>query len=284
MTIAEALQGGRETLAAGGIAEPGREAASLLSYATGRDKAFIVAHPEYILLTDEKERFHAAAGRRAAREPFQYITGKQEFYGLDFTVAPDVLIPRPETEILVEAAIEHLKASGRKRFCEIGIGSGCISVSILANVPEATAVAGDISENALKLASLNAETNGVIDRLQLIRSDTFDKLPVEQFDLVASNPPYVPEHDFAGLPVEVRDHEPPTALTDGGDGLSIIRTIITQAPSYLLPAGLLLMEIGWNQSERVAALLDNKVWTSITFLPDLQGIPRILKAIRRVAR
>ena len=215
MNISETLKQAAEILKQNGIVEPRREANSLLAFALGKDKTFLIAHSEYELSENEKAAFSKFLTRRAAHEPLQYIRGQQEFFGLDFVVTPDVLIPRPETELIVEAAIEILKTKANPHFCEIGTGSGCISISILHEVENATATGADISENALKITKLNAEKNEVIGRLKLLKSDVFENVENEKFDLIVSNPPYVPSEDFETLQLEVRDFEPHIALTDG---------------------------------------------------------------------
>lgn len=282
-TVQEQLHRGFEMLSAAGVAGPAREASSLLQFALGRDKTFLVAHPEYELNESEEKLYESVLERRANREPYQYIVGRQEFYGLDFLVTPDVLIPRPETETLVEEAIRLIIENGWTRFCEIGIGSGCIAVSILKNATNVTAVGADISSGALGVARQNADQHKVTDRLDLTLSNIFADIDEEIFDLIVSNPPYVSLTDLSGLQSEVRDHEPHLALTDDGDGLSIVREIVTNAKDRLGSGGVLLMEIGWDQSERVAAMFDLSEWRSVVFLPDLQGISRILKAIRLIS-
>ena len=171
--ISETLKIAAEVLRQNDIAEPRREANSLLAFSLQKDKTFLIAHSEYELSIEEEMHFREFLQRRASREPFQYIAGKQEFYSLDFTVTKDVLIPRPETELIVENAIELLPENGR--FCEIGIGSGCISVSILHELRSAAAIGLDISENALRIAEVNARTHQVSDRLKLNVSDVFSK-------------------------------------------------------------------------------------------------------------
>ncbi len=278
VNIFETLQKAAEILKQNGIAEPRREARSLLELALGKDKTFLIAHPEYELSETEKNEFQIFLTRRASREPLQYIRGFQEFYGLDFVVSPGVLIPRPETELIVETAIEILKTKENPRFCEIGVGSGCISIAILHGIKNSFAVGADVSEKALEVTKINAGKNSVSDRLRLIQSDVFENFENEKFDLVVSNPPYVPTGDFAALQREVRDFEPHTALTDGGDGLSIIEKIVSGSPKFLKPACFLLMEIGFNQSKKAEKMFDRNIWETIEFLPDLQGIPRIVKA------
>ena len=275
MDISEALESAAKTLQTSGVAEAVREAKSLLAFALNSNQTFLIAHAEYELSVEEEKRFRDFITRRARREPFQYIVGKQEFYNLDFAVTPDVLIPRPETELIVAAAIEITK--GNARFCEVGIGSGCISVSILHAVKTASAIGLDISEEALKVARENAETHLVAKRLELKSSDVFENLPAEKFDFIVSNPPYIPGEDVKNLQAEVRDYEPPAALTDGKDGLSIVRKIIADAPHFLKAGGFLLMEIGINQETKVREMFDEKNWREIKILPDLQNIPRTIK-------
>lgn len=276
--ISETLQTAAEILRQNEIVEPRREASSLLTLVLEKDRTFLFAHPEYVLSKEEERRFQDFLQRRANREPLQYIRGNQEFYGLNFIVTPDVLIPRPETELIVEAAVEILREQRSPEICEIGVGSGCISISILHEIKPAKAVGLDISERALKIAKLNAENNKVLDRIKLKISDIFDVLQNEKFDLIVSNPPYVPDEDFAALQLEVRDFEPKIALTDGNDGLSIVEKIISGAPDFLKSNCFLLMEIGFNQSKRAREMFDSQIWQRVEFLPDLQGIPRMIKA------
>ena len=223
-------------------------------------------------------RFADFLRRRANREPLQYIRGYQEFYGLNFIVTPDVLIPRPETELIVENAVDILKAAENPSFCEVGVGSGCISVALLHEVKTASAIGLDISERALKIATINAANHLVSPRLKLEVSDVFSALKNEQFELIVSNPPYISTEEMKSLQKEVRDFEPLTALTDGQDGFSIIEKIIAGAPSFLRNGGYLLMEIGFGQAAQVSAMFDRETWQAIEFLPDLQGIPRTVKA------
>lgn len=283
-TIAGALGWAAAGLRAAGVDEPRREAGSLLSHVLGRDRAFLITHADEELGGGALSAFRAAVARRAAGEPFQYITGRQEFYGLEFEVTPDVLIPRPETELLVETALGLLKGAEAPSVCDVGTGSGCVAVSLLHGLPGARALGLDISPAALEVAARNAARHGVGDRLRLAVSDCFEALRAEalravgvekvRFDLVASNPPYVAEEALGGLQREVREHEPRSALTPGGDGLSIIRRLVAEAPAFLKPGGHLLLEIGFDQHERVAALVDPRVWTLLDIYRDLQGIPR----------
>ena len=276
--ISETLKTAEDILRQSGIAEPRREANSLLALALQKDRSFLIAHPEYEISLEEEWHFRNFLERRARHEPFQYIRGKQEFYGLDFILTPDVLIPRPETELIVEAAIKILREKENPLICEVGVGSGCITVSILHEIKNAVAIGLDVSEKALEIARINAENNRVSDRIELRISDVFEALKGEKFDLIVSNPPYVPSEDFAALQTEVRDFEPRIALTDGSDGLSIIEKIISGAPEFLKPGCFLLMEIGFNQSNKVWEMFNMNAWQIVEFLPDLQGIPRMLQA------
>jgi release factor glutamine methyltransferase len=279
LTIAEALREASTRLRVAGLAEPRREAGTLLSHALGRDQTFLILHADESLNGAQVANFRACVERRAAGEPFQYIAGRQEFYGLEFEVGPAVLIPRPETELLVEKALELLQGTAAPLLCDVGTGSGCISVVLLHERGDARGFALDLSPAALAFAARNAARHGVEGRLRLLVSDCFEALRAEEprelrFDLIASNPPYIAEADLAGLQKEVREHEPRVALTPGGDGLSVIRRLVAEAPEFLKPGGHLLIEIGFEQHEQVARLIDPKVWTLLDIYKDLQGIPR----------
>jgi release factor glutamine methyltransferase len=278
LNITGALRTAAGSLGKAGVIEARREANSLLSLALKKDLAFLFAHPEYTLTESEQKLFDEYLRRRVAREPFQHIAGHQEFYGLDFIVTPDVLIPRPETELLVETAIELFKDKDDLLFCEIGVGSGCISIAILHHLKNARAIGFDISQKALGIAEKNAFKNNVAERLELGISDVFsaaDSTP--QFDLIVSNPPYISIADFKDLQAEVRDYEPSLALTDDKDGLSIVETLIRRSPGHLKPGGYLLIEIGIAQSSAVREMVDPNLWQALEILPDLQGIHRMVK-------
>ena len=276
-SIAEALRDASRVLDDGGVPEARREAGSLLEFVLGKDRTFLISHSEDLVDDDSLGQLRDFVERRAAGEPLQYITGVQGFYGREFRVTPDVLIPRPETELLVEAALEVNKNESAF-ICDVGTGSGCIAVTLLCELPGARAVAVDKSAAALEIAKLNGGKQAVADRSEFILSDCFDALDRSkyQFDLIVSNPPYVSESALAGLQREVRDHEPLVALSPGPDGLSVIRRLLTDAPGYLKPNGHLLMEIGFDQGETVRNLIDESVWSLLEVRPDLQCIPRIV--------
>jgi release factor glutamine methyltransferase len=280
MNIAEALRDAAFKLGDAGVAQRRMEAASLMTFALKCERSFLIAHPEYELEPFELDVFESVVGRRVNREPFQHIVGKQEFYGLDFEVSPEVLIPRPETEILVERAIHEFSKTPLPDFCEVGVGSGCISIAVLKNIPDATAVGVDISEAAIKVAQRNAEAHGVAERLTLKISDVYAALGDETFDAILSNPPYIPGSEMLALQPEVRDFEPHTALTDHGTGLSIIERLIAVAPRHLKKEGILIIEIGFGQAESIKLLFDENVWRSVEILNDLQQIPRTVIAVR----
>jgi release factor glutamine methyltransferase len=277
MNITAALKEGSSALDAAGIPDPRRESASLLAFALEKENAFLFAHPEYDLSEREVDRFRSVVSRRSEREPFQYITGRQEFYGLEFDVRPGVLIPRPETEILVEAAIRAMAELARPKFYEIGVGSGCISISILKNLPAANAEAVDISDACLELAATNAAKHNVSGRIKLRKADLFEGA-AGPYDAVISNPPYIPEADRPDLQAEVLSYEPHEALFSGSSGLVAIARIIDGAPGHLSVGGLLLIEIGAGQAAEVLGMLTGGSWSEVAFLKDLQGIDRVLSA------
>ena len=277
MNIAAALTTATEKLQTAGIAEPRREASSLLEFVLRQNSAYLIAHSDDQLAANQKMIFDACVRRRAKREPLQYIAGRTEFWRLEFELTPDVLIPRPETEILVEAAILFLQSSDNPRFCEIGVGSGCIAVSILHSLQSATAVASDVSAAALQIAAFNAVKHGVDERLDLREADLFEGID-ERLDLIVSNPPYIPDDDIDGLQPEVHDFEPRSALAGGADGLDIVRLIVEDSSQFLCPGGVLLVEIGHDQAKRVAKFFGKDVWQEVEFLRDLQNIDRVVRA------
>jgi release factor glutamine methyltransferase len=281
VNIAQAILQTAAKLADADVPDARRDAELLVSFVTGRDKTSIIAHPEYELSSDSGKLLDELTDRRLTREPLQYILGHQEFYGLEFAVTPDVLIPRPETEILVERAIEFLKSRSQPTFCEIGVGSGCISVSVLHNIRTAKATAADISTKAINIARANAVKHAVDDRIEFVESDVYSNIPATLFDAILSNPPYVPEIDLESLQPEVRDYEPHLALTSRELGLDVITRLVNGATHHLKPGGVLIFEMGFNQSPTVSQMFDLAVWESFGILPDSQGIPRIAVAVKR---
>lgn len=280
--IKSAISEGAETLAATGVNESRSDAALLLMHVLQCDRAFLIAHPERILLADQLERFRSLVSRRAQGEPLQYITSHQEFFKLDFELTPDVLIPRPETELIVEVGLELLKHEPAPALADIGTGSGCIAISLLYELPNARAVAVDLSPTALAVATKNAERHQVINRLRLVKSDLFSAIDSKEcFDVIVSNPPYVPVDELTDLQREVR-HEPQDALDGGADGLAVIRRLLNDAPKFLRSGGYLIFEIGIDQADAIKQIVEQTAWELVEIRKDLQGIPRTV-VLRKIS-
>jgi release factor glutamine methyltransferase len=253
------------------VAEPRRDAELLLMRCLARDRAWLLTHSDELLTPAQATQYEQWLSRRARHEPIQYITGEQEFYGLTFHVTPAVLIPRPETEHLVEAALARIPHDTPSRIADIGTGSGAIAIALANTLPQANVIALDLSPAALSIAQENAVKLGVADRIGFLVSDLLQAVSEEHFDIIVSNPPYVPESEM--LEPQVRDYEPATALYAGANGLDIYERLIPQAHAVLKPGGWLLMEIGHGQRKALTALL--KDWNEVSFVDDLQGIPRV---------
>jgi release factor glutamine methyltransferase len=247
----------------------------LLMFALGCDRAHLYAHPERELTADEQARYDAAIAERAAHKPSQYITGHQEFWGLDFIVSPAVLIPRPETEHLVEAALELASEFPRPRIVDVGTGSGCIAIALAKEMPRADIEGLDISTDAVEIARANA-VRLECDRVRFHVNDLLAGFLAESFDLVVSNPPYVGESEQEKVQRQVREYEPKVAVFAGEEGLDVYRRLAPQAREVLRPGGWLVMEIGFSMGAPVRALLEG--WAEVRVLPDLLGIPRVIAA------
>jgi release factor glutamine methyltransferase len=282
----------------------------LLLHVAGRDRTWLYAHPEEILSPENAERYFSLIRRRADGEPTQHLTGKQEFWGLEFEVTPDVLIPRPETEHLIEVALDRLavgelRAGRPTRFAgsgmtivDVGTGSGCIAISLAKELPAATIYATDISKAALAVARNSAVRLGLADRIHFLESDLLEAFESKSpgarnaapqtdashspllFDLIISNPPYVGLNEAESLPIEVRDHEPRIALYGGEEGYELYGALIPQAARFLKHGGLLILELGHNSLPAVQPLLDTPEWCATGITNDLAGIPRVLSAQR----
>jgi release factor glutamine methyltransferase len=248
-----------------------------------RNRAWLIAHQNDPTSSDTRLHFDVLVKRRLRGEPIQYITGETEFYGLPFRVTPAVLIPRPETEHLAEETLKRAADFAHPRIVDIGTGSGCIAIALAHHLPHASITASDLSPEALTLARQNAESNQVAGHIRFLEGDLMTPIAGETFNVIVSNPPYVPEADRSTLSVEVRDHEPALALFAGDDGLDIYRRLIPAAHAALIPAGFLLLETGFGQQGAVTALLAASGFQSIETLPDLQGIPRVVSALRGLA-
>ena len=274
ISISNAILEGAEVLCAAGVPEARRESGSLLAHLIGRDRTFIVTHADEPLEAATLEAYRKLIGRRAAGEPLQYLTGHQEFFKLDFEVSPDVLIPRPETELVVEIALELLKGNFDPFIADIGTGSGCVAISLLHELRDAQAIATDISPLALQIAQRNANRHGVAERMTLIESDCFAKVnPDRLFSLIASNPPYIRDDEMETLQREVGS-EPRAALAGGPDGLGVVRRLLREASPFLHPGGHFVFEIGLGQNALVDQMVNRKVWELTEVRPDLQGIAR----------
>lgn len=256
-----------------------RDAELLLLHALGRDRAWLLAHAEEAMLPEQASLYTDWRARRARQEPVQYIVGEQEFWGLRLRVTPDVLIPRPETEHLVEAALARLpKASNTpQKIADIGTGSGAIALALASERPEAEITALDLSPAALLVAQQNAHALGLEKQIRFLQSDLLSALHNERFKMIVSNPPYIPSGER--LEAQVYDYEPHSALFAGADGLTIYERLIPAAWAALEPGGSLLLEIGYGQKDALSALLAD--WSKVEFIPDLQGIPRVAVAERR---
>ena len=273
-TIGAALSSGATRLNESPTAR--RDAELLLMHVVGRDRAFLLTHPEAQLNSAQSENYKGWLARRARHEPVQYITGEQEFFGLKFRVSPDVLIPRPETEHLVEAVLARVERDTPLRIADVGTGSGAIAVALAHALPQAQVTALDISPAALAVARSNAEIHCVSDRIRLLKSDLLEALTGERFDMIVSNPPYVADDEV--LEPQVHEYEPASALFAGAEGLDIYRRLIPEAQRALKPGGWLLLEIGHGQRDALAKLL--AAWDNVSFIADLQGIPRVACAQR----
>jgi release factor glutamine methyltransferase len=281
----------------------------LLMHVLGKDRAWLYAHPEAELDSAASEQYFALVARRASGVPTQYITGHQEFWGLDFEVSPGVLIPRPETEHVIEVALERLVVSvGRDtaerdaslRVADVGTGSGCIAVALAHELPDARLVATDVSSAALEVARRNAARHAVASRIEFIECNVLDVLFHESrvtnhpshalrasesqlFDLIACNPPYIGRQDAATLPREVHEHEPEAALFAGETGVEFYAPLIAQSAALLKPGGALVLELGHNSADHVLRLLDSPHWTDAAIANDLAGIHRVASARRAIS-
>jgi release factor glutamine methyltransferase len=260
-----------------------RDAELLLLHALQVSRVTLLAHPDRELTPGEQAVYEDTITRRLRHEPIQYITGQQEFYGLLLNVTPAVLIPRPETEHLVEAVLKLLPTNRPLKIADIGTGSGAIAIALAVHLPNAEIVALDISTEALAIAAANAREHDLADRIRFLQSDLLSALndEAEAFDAVVSNPPYVAETDRVTLHPQVRDHEPATALFAGETGLDIYRRLVSEAHNALKPNGLLALEIGYGQQQALIDLLAN--WREVSFIKDLQNVPRVVLAKRAVS-
>jgi len=303
LDVRGALREGMARLRAAKIPSSTLAAELLLMHSLDRDRAWLYTNPEAALDPATAEKYFALVARRIAGEPTQYLTGKQEFWGLEFEVTPAVLIPRPETEHIVEVALERLGARGikidmvtgapipRLHIADVGTGSGCLAVALAHELPHAEIFATDISAAAIEVARRNATRHGFSDRIHFLQTNLLDAVlhqsPLtshqsQPFDLIVSNPPYVARNEAAALPREVRDHEPHSALFGGPTGVEIYSRLIGQADSLLREGGILVLELGYNAADEVRKMFHVQPgWVNVSITNDLAGIPRVLAAERR---
>jgi len=298
MNVRTALTEALARLKEANVASHNLAAELLLIFTLGRDRAWLYAHPEASLDDAAAERYFTLISRRAAGTPTQYLIGRQEFWGLEFEVAPGVLIPRPETEHVIEVALERLGLRGSPahsgaaaqdhalRIADVGTGSGCLAVSLAREIPDARVWATDISSTALDIAQRNSARHGVAGRIEFLEASLLTPLlpggpaaAAVPLDLVVSNPPYVGRNQREMLPVEVREHEPEEALFGGESGEELYAPLLEQAAQVLRPGGVVVVELGYGALDRVLELVDFS-WARAAVTNDLAGIPRVLAAER----
>jgi release factor glutamine methyltransferase len=288
--LRKALHAAIEYLSAANTPSPRLNAESLLMFTLGCDRSYLYAHPERELTAEERERYDKELAERARGVPAQYITGHQEFWGMDFIVTPAVLIPRPETEHVIEAVLSRVgRAPLRLRsgqawpanalsVVDVGTGSGCIAIALAKELPQAEIHATDISTAALEIACANAARHSLTNRIQFQHADLLAGFEADSFDFVVSNPPYVGESEEEEVQLEVRKFEPRHAVFAGPTGLEAIERLIPQARNALKPGGSLVMEISGTIVEGVERLFTG--WDEVRIANDLQNIPRVASARR----
>ena len=283
LTIIETINKAATRLQAHQVDNARRDAELLLCHILGRDRAWLLAHIQDGIDDQSLRQYERTIDRRAVREPLQYITGRQEFFGLPFKVNADVLIPRPETEYVVEAALKAVSMTLSPVIIDLCTGSGCIAISLAKELLKAQVFATDRSEQALVVAQENARMNQVADRIRFLSGDLFAPFAELDFhgkvDVIATNPPYIPAGDLASLQPEVRDFEPEMALIAGPEGTEIATAIIQQAPTFLKQSGTLIMEMGIGQTAALSSIVNNSGnYRSLEIVKDLAGIERVLVA------
>ncbi len=281
MPLKQALASAVDRLEAADVGSPRMNAEVLLMFVLGVNRAYLYAHPERELTPEEETRYNEVLAQRSTGMPSQYITGHQEFWGLDFVVSPAVLIPRPETEHLVETVLELARGMDHPKLVDVGTGSGCIALALAHELEAAEVHAVDLSADALEIARANAARLQLDERVRLLQSNVLEALvDVSDFDFVVSNPPYVGFDEVDKVQKSVRDFEPQVAVFAGEQGLNVIRPLVEQAYSALKPGGWLALEIGYSMSDAVMHLLSPTRWEDVRVVPDLQGIPRVVAARR----
>jgi release factor glutamine methyltransferase len=282
MQLKQALSAAVDRLDAAEVGSPRLNAEVLLMFVLGANRAHLYAHPERELTPAEDARYQEVLAQRSTGMPSQYITGHQEFWGLDFVVSPAVLIPRPETEHLVETVIELARGVAYPKLVDVGTGSGCVALALASELKSANVYAVDVSAAALEIARANGARLQLDGRVKFVESDVLAGLAdTRDFDFVVSNPPYVGFDEADKVQKSVREFEPQVAVFAGERGLDVIGMLIEQAQVALKPGGRLAMEIGYSMRDAVVGLLDPTLWDEIQVVPDLQGIPRVVAARKR---
>jgi len=281
MTIQKILLQATEKLSQAGIDTPRLDAEVLLAHALNCRRLKLYTDAEKILSAAEVERYKNFVALRAEKIPVAYLTGNKEFFGLNFFVNKNVLIPRPDTEILTQLVIENL--GGEKIFADLGTGSGAIAISVCKFVKNSVGFAVDISENALEVAKFNAKKFGVDDRINFFCGNLFEPFAGKKFDAIISNPPYIPTGDLKNLQAEVQK-EPTTALDGGEDGLNFYRKIISAAPEFLFENGFLAVEVGINQADEVKKFFDENNFVEVEIFQDLAGLDRVVAGRKKICR
>lgn len=276
-SVAERLTAARRQLEAAGLspADAALDAEVLARHILDWDRADLIVRGRDPEPPDFSARLAALVERRVTREPVAQIIGRREFWGLEFEITPDVLIPRPETELIIEEAITFAAAHPCHDVVDVGTGSGCLAVTIAHALPAVRVTAVDVSPGALTVAKRNAERHGIDERVTFTRGDVLAGFS-GRVDLIVSNPPYVPEADAASMQEDVVRYEPYVALFGGSTGLEVIERLLGQAPAHLAPHGQLIVEFGFGQAERVKALAEAAGWRTVRIREDLQGIPRTI--------
>ncbi len=282
MQLKQALIAAVERLESADVGSPRLNSETLLMFVLGVNRAYLYAHPERELNSEEQARYDEVVAQRATGMPSQYITGHQEFWGLDFVVTPAVLIPRPETEHLVETVLELARGISAPRIVDVGTGSGCIALALAHELKGAEVFGVDLSFDALEIARANAARLQLDGRVKLLQSNVLEVLAgVHDFDFVVSNPPYVGKNEADKVQRSVFEFEPRMAVFSGESGLDVIRPLIAQGHAALRRGGWLAMEIGFSMLDMVLELLSPAMWGDIRVVPDLQGIPRVIAAQKR---
>lgn len=282
MQLKQALAAAVEPLEAADVGSPRLNAETLLIFVLGVNRAYLYAHPERELTPEERARYDEVIGHRASGIPTQYITGHQEFWGLDFIVSPAVLIPRPETEHLVETVLELARAVPEPRIVDVGTGSGCIALALAHELKNAEVYAVDLSADALEIARANSVRLQLDSRVRFLKSNVLEALAETRgFDVVVSNPPYVGLNEADKVQRSVFKFEPRMAVFAGENGLDVVRPLVEQAHPALKPGGYLAMEIGYSMRDAVLELLNPTMWDEPNVVPDLRGIPRVVVARKK---